>query len=636
MFNARYFAPRYFAPRYWPEVGSDTLPPIPPPPAAAPGYRLPLRPNFTQRATGKCRYRPWVSTIASDYLFAANGWDQPFYFNGTAYADMGSVEPTTGSPGLVGATGWLANGSTASYYIVWRNSTLGKETAPHAISVSNATGGTRDVQVTWTDPVIAEFDKARLYRQLAATGTYVKVADIAIATATYTDSATDASIALNFVYVRRWRTTKPPIFAGLVAHGNRLWGWTGKDALLNYGQLWRTDGEFVLDDFPSAGATSDGGVLVVAPNDGFGPITGAATFFEALYVFKRYACYRVTGKTAATFAVELVFSARGCVAHRTIRVIEDTLFFLENRGVCAMTADGTVSLVAALEENRESPLAPVWARVNLDAAHLFNAEVDEAGGYYLLALALDDDPVPLHLVPFDFRRNRYVSRDTFIASGAMGRLLDASGVLHVVRLDELGNVLEDGIGDADVVVSGTTQATVTSSTALGVLTASAAVFDTTSGGLVGGSVERWSLARVVLDQNRIAANTATTLTLLYYSSAAVTNASDLVSIGPVPAVFRSGKLDFGRPRWKKRIATMVLRYVLASSSTLKVEGAVDSASDVSLVTPGIVLDDAREKQLVPVRQYGFAWAFQLSNRSPNEPWSVASVDLEMSEGDDRE
>lgn len=604
------------------------------PPTPATGSRAPFRPTFTQKATGKCRYRPWVTTIASDYLFVANGWDQPFYFTGAAYADMGSVEPTTGGGSTTGATGWVANGVTVAYYIVWRNSTLGKETAPHAFTVANSSGGTRDIAITWTDPGIAEFDKARIYRALAATGAYYKVADVTIATATYTDSATDATVGANAAYVRRWRTTKPPIFRVIAAHGNRIWGATGKDALLYYGQVWRTDGEFVLDDFPSAGATTSGGVLPVAPNDGFGPITAVVSYFESLYVFKQRACYRVTGSTVATFSVELVFSDRGCVAQRTAKVVEDRLYFLDVQGIYRMTPDGTLEPAAALKDTNESPLGPIWNRLNLDAAQFFNAAVDEQNGYYYLSVALDDDPVPLYIVPFDFRRNRYVSIDTNVCAMALGRLQDASGLQHFIRLDDLADVMEEAVLDADVVPSGTLAPIVTANTALGVLTASAASFYTTSGGLAGASVERYSSAGVVLDRNRIAANTGTTITLLYYSAEAVTNAADVLGIGPIPACFRSGSLDFGDTRHKKKVASAIFQYDLAASSTIKVQGFADSQSDVLL--KDFALSRTQEEQLVPVRQWGFAWGFQVSNRAANEPWSISAVDIELSSGGDRD
>lgn len=604
------------------------------PPTPSLGSRVPLKPTFTQKAAGKCRYRPWVTTIAADFLFIANAWDQPFYFNGSAFADMGSAEPTTGAAVTIGSSGWIADGVTVLYYIVWRNSALGKETAPHPVTLTNSSGGTRNGAFTWVDPVIAEFDKARIYRALAATGLYVKVADVTISAGVYTDTSNDAAITLNFAYVRRWRTTKPPVFAGLVANGNRLWGWTGKDALLYYGQLYRTDGEFALDDFPSAGATTDGGVLPVAPNDGFGPITSCVTFFEALYVFKAGACYRVTGRTVATFAVELVFSDRGCIAHRSAIVVEDSLYFLDRRGIYRMDSGGALYQAAAIEATKESPLAPTWARLNLDAARYINAAVDEIGGYYYLAVALDDDPVPLYVVPLDFRRNRYVSRDTTVCAMALGRLQDASGLQHLIRLDDLGDVMEDAIGNSDVASADTLTGTITASTALGVLTASAATFTTTSGGNVGASFERYSAAGAVLDQNRIAANTGTTVTLLYYGSAAVTTSSDMFGVGAIPALFRSGLLDFGEPRLKKTVHSMVVQYVTAALSSIKVQGAPDSASDTLLKE--FALSAVQEKQLVSVRQWGFAWAFQFSNRNAGEGWSISAVDIELSTGNDRD
>lgn len=628
----------YFAQDYWmgSASGGGSGFSIATPPTPGLSSRIPLRPTFTQKVTGKCRYRPFVSTVVNDYLFGVNGWDQPFYFSGTHVGDLGSTEPTTGAAAVAGASGWLANGATADYYLVWRNSTLKKETAPHAVTVTNSSGGTRDVTVTWTDPAITDFDKARLYRKLAGTGTYVFLADVAIATATYSDTSTDAAITSNTAYVRRYRTTKPPVFSSIASHANRLFFATGKDALLWIGPAWRTDGEFTMDDLPGLGAdaASDSTVLPIAPNDGYGPITAIVTYFEALYVFKRNACYRITGRTLATFAHELVFSDRGCIAQRSIRVVQDLLYFLDARGILRMDVNGTLSQPGAEDMTQESPLAPTWARLNLDAMHAVCAEVDEEGGHYLLAVPLDDDPVPLYVVPFDYRRNRYVSLDNNVCALALGRLLDASGVQHLIALDDLGDVHEHGIGNSDIAPSGTLTGTITGNTALGVLTASAASFYTTSGGLAGAPFERYSSAGAVLDQNRVAANTGTTVTLLYYSAEAVTNASDQFGVGVIPARFRSGSLDFGDARRKKKVASMVVNYELNATSTIKVEGAKDSEDDVLLKE--FALSATSEKQLVPVRQWGFSWAFQISNRNAGEGWTVSTVDVEVTAGGDRD
>lgn len=606
--------------------GGGTTVVVPSAPAPELGDLVQLNPNFTAGPTGKCRYRHWDRLVVSNRLWVANGWDQPFFTDSTSYFDMGSEVPTTAAAADSGSGSTFPAATELTYYFCGRNTALLKETAPLVVTYTMA--GTKDASLTWGVLSDTQLDKMAIYRLAQGTGDPYLVAEVTMATGAYTDSTNEDTLITNRPYVRRYRTTKPPIFAMLARSGNRFWAATGKDSLLYYGQTWDVGGEWLLDDFPSAGVTTAGGVMAIAPNDGLGPITAILEFFEALYIFKRRGCYRITGRgtSSSPFDQTLVFSDRGCLAPGAWTMAEDTLFFLDERGICVMGPDGTVVSAAALEGTRESPLAPRWARLNLDAVLRIHLTKDLQNGWIIAHVPLDDDPAPEHECVYDYRSNTYVSFDSASPSMAAGTMLDATGGRHECRVCDLGAVLEEGIGDADVLTTGDSTGTLTAH-ALGLATVGAATFFTTGYGLLGAPVHRLTAAGVLLAANRVTFNSATVLTLQFYEPETVTTDSDLILVGGYQTTWRSGVLNFGSPRVKKRLLSITFQHEVQASSQITVK---DFLSDDADRTVGVVtMSDPRGKTLVPIRQWGFRWGFQIETLTPNMPWSIPAADIDL-------
>lgn len=599
---------------------------IPTPPAPTVGTRSRLRPSFTAGATGKCRYRHWDRVVVANRLWCANGWDAPWYTDGTTNYVMGGVAPSTGAAADSGSGSTFATGTALSYYFVGRNTSLQKETAP--LVVTHTMTATKDASLTWTALTDAQFDKMAIYRAAQATGTYYLVAEVTMATAAYTDSTPDATLITNRTYVRRYRTTLPPTFTTLARSSNRFFGATGKDALLYYGQVWDVGGEWLLDDFPSAGVTTAGGVFAVAPNDGLGPITAVLEYFEALYVFKRRGCYRVTGRGTDTspFDTTLVFSDRGCLAPSAWTIAEDTLYFFDERGLCLMTPDGAMIPAAAPQGTRESPLAPWWERINLNAARRIVLGRNLTQGFIVAHVPFDDAPVPEHAVVYDYRKNVYISIDPLSPTCAAGELLDGSGVRHQIVVCDLGLPIEEDVGDADIWESGGTGGTL-SAYGTGTLTVAGAGFTTSGSALLGAPVERYSAAGAVLAQNRVVSNTGTALTLQFVDTSTPSASGDTVAVGVIPALWRTGANPFGTPRQKKQVPRLTLQYEDSSSASVLVEDAQNTASDRTLGT--ITLNDVRGKTLVPVRAFCYRWTLQVSNRAPNQTWHITAAEVEV-------
>lgn len=66
-------------------------------------------------------------------------------------------------------------------------------------------------------------------------------------------------------------------------------------------------------------------------------VTGMVSFKSYLYVFLSDSIYRVSPATAAdTFTVELVTSSIGCVSHRSIKQVEEDIYFASDDGVYSL------------------------------------------------------------------------------------------------------------------------------------------------------------------------------------------------------------------------------------------------------------------------------------------------------------
>ncbi len=176
---------------------------------------VPYNPNFSAGPTGLDETRPWITAVADGTFVLANGWDYCRYWDeGSNFYFLGANAPTTFAVADAAGGTTFPIGTVLVYYLVFYNSTLGKETAPQLTSgqygVTHTMAATKDATITWTDPG-GEYDKVRIYRRLQNSDNFRLVATVTASTATYTDSISDAAISAT-VYVWTYRTTLPPIF----------------------------------------------------------------------------------------------------------------------------------------------------------------------------------------------------------------------------------------------------------------------------------------------------------------------------------------------------------------------------------------------------------------------------------------
>lgn len=84
--------------------------------------------------------------------------------------------------------------------------------------------------------------------------------------------------------------------------------------------------------FAGTPALTEANVIDIRKNDG-DKITGLGVFQDVLIVFKERAIYQVTFDTSGNATVTPITYATGCVAHRTIKSVENDLYFLSREGI---------------------------------------------------------------------------------------------------------------------------------------------------------------------------------------------------------------------------------------------------------------------------------------------------------------
>lgn len=579
-----------------------------------------LAPNFTTGPSGKDETRGWVFASVDGVPCFANGWDQPWRWDeGSNFFDIGSVAPTTFAVADAGGGTTFPTGTTLVYFLVFAVSSLGKETAPQRTSgvagVSHTMAATRDATITWVDPG-GEWNKARIYRRLQNSDAIKLVAEVNASTATYTDSSTDASLLTATAYVWTYRGTLPPIASWLASYGNRLWLGTGNDSNAYYAQVARTDSRFVADDFP------DENILPIEPNDPYGNLVCMTQHFGVFYAKKRLAVYQVDGYDPATFTVTRLFADRGTLSPRTAQEVDGYVIDLDERGLYLWSPGAEPVVAGAATGTRESPLSPIWSRMNLDARKQFWSYVDKDAGLYFAWIALDNDPSPNYPVVYDYRNNRFMT-DPYRYGTAGGRLVDAAGTEHICRVCDLGYLWQDEWSNSDGVYAGSTQGTVTTGGST-LWTCAAASFDSTvASGCVASLVERRSSAGALLDTNRVYGVTGgVSIQPLYYSTEALA-AGQVLTVGAIPAVAQTPKLGMGMDV-QKHVTYAVLEHEV-QTGTVTISQRMDDDSFAEALVLDLSTNNGRN--IVPVSNRGWKWSARFEMSKPAMDWKFLAFTM---------
>lgn len=603
-----------------------------------------------------CPYRPATRTVIDGTAYFANGWNQPWYMDIGAgkLFPLGSRAPTTFALALsaAGTPAALPTGQSATYNVVFRNNARQEETAPQVaaagdvtadptlvlgvpgIAIANASGSTRDVTITWTDPADGRWTTADIYKRRVGAAEFVRVASVAIATATYLDVTPDASLStlISQRYVTRYRLTLPEKFKVTSAHLGRILAITGKDSVIRYSQPVRGDGELVQTDIPPEN------LLAIEPDDGLGELVTIFGHYDTTIAVKRYGCYLIEGDVGTAPSVTRMYQGRGALSARSWVAVHSAFVIMDELGLYGWSPNAEPQVLGtAGDGNAASPLAPFWKRVNRGIAAFVHLVHREERGTVEASMPIDSEPIPMRAPVWNYRANRFDSIDDRVSLAA-GDLEDSAGVRHECYGGDIGYIRERETVVSDGVEEGTVHATsLIQNGPVGRITSGPSDFSTST--LLGAAdsfCERRAAATApaigtLLDFNRVLqVDDPDTVRVLYFSPVA-TALSDTLDVGVIAGVAEFPASDAGTAD-RKTVQRLIVRFVpqlqfLGVSPVLH----VFTAPDVRAYTDRRAIDMTKSDgwALVPCWDRGFRWNLRFEAHRAADRFEVTALTADL-------
>jgi len=258
--------------------------------------------NFTSLEASLTSNTKWRFVQFRDKVFGCNGTDTNWKYDGTNAIDMGVAVPTAPAVAIGAATGL-----TGDYYykVSWQVDSYEEGDA----SVASALIQPSNQKVTVTKPTsTAEGDVTHwiIYRTEASGTTYYKVASVAVATGTYTDSTADAS--LDTGTTAPTDNNVPPVNADFMALHHRYIFMVDKDT----STIW-----FSKQDYPETYPAAY--YFYVNPKDGENLDGGIISSQGGLWLFKKNNLYLLAGNDTTDFGIPPnSYTHYGCYAPDTL------------------------------------------------------------------------------------------------------------------------------------------------------------------------------------------------------------------------------------------------------------------------------------------------------------------------------
>ncbi len=254
-------------------------------------------------------------------------------YNTRARIQAGNPSFLLGVPAPVGALTVTppAGTSLTRSYVYTFVSAYGEESAPSPATVATGTTG------TWTlsgfdtvppgTPSNYNITNVNIYRTVASststTAEYFFVAQVALGTTTYSDSALDAIIALNFTLPSLTWTTPPATLTGLISHpGGFLVGFSGRDLYMSepyHPHAWPVQ------------------YIQTCKTE----IVGVAIYNNIIIVTTTSNPYYAEGMSPSAITLQKIDSIDPCVSRRSIATTLSGVYYASPQGIVVATAGAT-------------------------------------------------------------------------------------------------------------------------------------------------------------------------------------------------------------------------------------------------------------------------------------------------------
>lgn len=238
--------------------------------------------------------------VLNDVLYVCNGVDANFKYNGTNAWNMGITAPSGAATAANGVAGALTG--AYSYKYTYYNSTLGHESNPSPVSNTVTAAGNKIDLSGLTASADTQVDYKRLYRTTAGGGVWLYVAQVANATTTYTDNATDATLG---IAVEGAKNGVPPTAKFWEVYKNHVF-MVGASSSNVY---------FSRPGYPNAVHSND--FRSLDPNDGEF-VTGLKRLYSELIAYKEGSIWNGYGDDRLSFAFTRTVTGFGAASHHSI------------------------------------------------------------------------------------------------------------------------------------------------------------------------------------------------------------------------------------------------------------------------------------------------------------------------------
>jgi hypothetical protein len=491
---------------------------------------------------------PTFATL-NNHCFVANGLEN-FKLYGTEKQIFGIERPEIGS---ATANAGAVGNFEGTYEVAF---TFGNSVSGHESSRSDATAEVEanNTKIDLTnipqsdDPQV---DQIFVYvRNVDRQIYFYRVATLDHGTLTATIDLDTPDINLTIIGPDIEENNPPPAtIKYVVAHKNRIFA--------------ADDGHLYWSKTDSPESFDPDAFDFVNKNDGQ-KITGLASIPGGyLVIFKEDSYYVLEGDTPGVWAISKLGPSVGCIAHKSIVLGADALYWWSDLGPVKLTF-GNLSTPELIGYNR---ISAVISKKNLNYSQRSKicAEFQITGQRILFAIPDVAQLRNTRIVVWSSRMGCWESdRWDPIDVASMAAVNDSVSEQYVMLGGYHGQFFKLGLGGADGVTTGTTTgefaATSVSQT---VITVADAEFATTGGGLVGRKItilDDDALISTLGVRPTIVSNTATVLTLSHAVSGLVVGVTYRVIVGGPDWQFDTAWIDAGESFVKKTLEQV---YVLA-------------------------------------------------------------------------
>lgn len=508
-------------------------------------------------------------TDANNLCFIVNGVEAKKY-DGTNLTTFGIVEPSSAPTLAAGAAG--NHNGTYEARVTYYNSSTGHESSAGPTS---ATVTVANKHISWTNIPIsadAQVTSRKLYiRNTATQPVFYFVGTIADNTTTIYDSnLLDSSLT---VLGPDTDSNDPPPsgIKYLAWHRSRMF--VANDTAVYFSPIEDPE-SFDPDDTEP-----------VNPDDSQ-KITGLAAIFNVLVIFKSNSMYALVGNDPTDWEVQLIDPNYGCVAHRSIYVANNKLYWWSQQGPVVWDGTGQPTLLGPNKIARTlSPELISFAQTEI--AKICGVE-DKNEHRCIWAVPELSQLRNTLILPYSHRVEQWESTgwDPWdVASLAI--VEDANGKPFVMVGGYSGQIFKFWNGDHDGIDTTATYSGtfVASATTVASITDAGAAFPTSGGKYIERKVTVVNDLGIPVDDVRpyITANTGTVLTLSTTLQGFIIGNTYTYYIGGPALYFTTAWLNQGDPFLKKRYQHC---FISLRPTNTAVNVLVDLQMDFQVVTTG--------------------------------------------------